>query len=133
MSKSIGTPYEQEVANLFDSRGYKSIRAPESDGRHLGEAAGVDVLGFVGDGQMLTVQCARRKTIAKYITQKGEDADVLCLRENYGETLWIMDTETFFSLVDDGARDKRKARALDKIIEQLTELRETYDSGSQVG
>jgi Holliday junction resolvase len=126
MSKKKGTHFENEIVDAIRERGWEAIRAPESDGRHLGETAGTDILMFANDGEMVTVQCARRKKIASYLTEKSDDVDVLMLRENYGNTLAILPAERFYDILDLSKRGERSAATLDKIIELLTQLRNTY-------
>lgn len=125
MSKAIGTPFENEVADLFRSHRFTVQRMPESDGRHHGFPSGVDI-SAMRDGELITVQCARRKSIAQYLTDKSEEADVLVLRENYGDPLFILTEESFFSLMDGRDVSARRVEALDRAIAKLQELRDTY-------
>lgn len=126
MSKKIGTPFENEIADLFEKRGFQSKRMPESDGRHYDLPSGVDILVRGSEGEEIHVQCARRKNIANYLTDKSEEADVLVIRENYGKPIFILTEESFFSMISERDTDERRIKTLDRAIENLINLRELY-------
>lgn len=97
-SKRKGDRFERELVRQAEAAGVPAQRAFMSNGRALGEAKGVDlVLGLQGEWR---IQAKRRKSIAQYLTPP-EGADVVAVREDYGDSLVVLPYEAFLDLLKD--------------------------------
>ncbi|WP_103019384.1 hypothetical protein [Salinibacter altiplanensis] len=99
--------HEREVVHEAEARHLAASRAWNSDGRSLGETEETDVLIHHDDpqaegfAQTVRVQCKRRKNIAQYLT--CENADIVVVREDYGDNLVVCPLDVFLDLLTDTA------------------------------
>jgi hypothetical protein len=91
--------HEREIVHAAEDAGLTAERAWNSDGRSLGEHKECDVRLTCPDGDTWTVQAKRRKSIAQYLT--CESADVVVVREDYGDNLAIVPLDYLLSLLTD--------------------------------
>ena len=95
-SKRKGDAFERALVNEAEATGIPAQRAYMSNGRALGESKNVDlVLGLQGEWR---VQAKRRKKIANYL-QPPEGADVVAVREDYGNALVVLPFDAFLELI----------------------------------
>ena len=94
-SRRKGNRFERALVNEARDAGLDAERAYASNGRSLGHAEAVDLT--IG---AWTVQAKRRKSIAQYLTAP-EGADVVAVREDYGEPLVVLPFEAFLDLLKD--------------------------------
>ena len=88
-----GNDLERLIVNTAKERGLKAQRAYASNGQSLGMHEEVDCLI-----EGLKVQAKRRKSIAAHLVP-SEHVDVVAVRPDRGQTLYVVPEEMFLSML----------------------------------
>ena len=103
-AKAKGYGFERELVEHLKKFNCESImRAFGSDGRAMGEKSDIDIKA-VTHGIILKIQAKRRKALPKYL-QPG-NANVVAVREDRGETYYIIKQEFFFQALAVAGNEK---------------------------
>lgn len=84
-SKQKGNRFEREIVDMAKSVGLDAERAWGSNGKALGLTEDVDCVISYGDGEKLSVQAKRRKSLASYL-KPAVHVDLQVFREDRGDT-----------------------------------------------
>lgn len=84
-SKQKGNRFEREIVDAAKAKGLEAERAWGSNGKALGLTEDVDCVVSYGNGQKLSVQAKRRKSLASYL-KPAVHIDVQVFREDRGDT-----------------------------------------------
>jgi len=93
-NKQRGNELEREVVAAFLAQGMTAERAWGSNGRALGEAETVDVVG-----QGCKIQCKRRKRLPAYLALP-EACDAVAFRQDRGPIMCLIPLATLVQLIE---------------------------------